>query len=102
MKQNNHLATIEEVPPDSEEHAVMARIFEQGGRNSRWFDEHAMELNVFNLYRGKHLAVSGCELFVADTILEVLRLAREKHPGECPYWFFIPLEKVSRIYAHQR
>ena len=67
--------------------------------NLLWFSEHAQELGVFKLHRGRFIAVSGGELFVGDSRAEVDRLAREKHPDELPHIRFIPREKLSRIYA---
>ena len=86
---------IEELPMPPE----MARLFEQAERNLLWFSEHAQELGVFKLHRGRFIAVSGGELFVGDSRAEVDRLAREKHPDELPHIRFIPREKLSRIYA---
>ena len=85
-----------------EEHDMppaLARLFEQARRNLRWFSEHAEELGVFKLYRGRYVAAAGGELFVADTPEEVRRLAREKYPDEMAHVRYIPREKLSRIYA---
>ena len=87
--------TIEEGPMPPE----MARLFEQAHRNLMWFSEHAEELGVFKLHRGRFIAVSGGELFVGDSRAEVDRLAREKHPDEMPHIRFIPRKKLSLIYA---
>lgn len=89
---------IEEGPMPPE----MARLFEQAERNLLWFSEHAQELGVFTLYRGRFIAVAGGELFVGDSRPEVERLARAKHPDEMPHIRFIPKEKLSRIYACER
>jgi hypothetical protein len=86
---------IEEGPPDPES----ARVFELAGRNRRWFNDHAMELQVFKLYRGRYLAASEGELFVGDSPEEVERLALEKHPEDVPHVRYIPREKAYRIYA---
>lgn len=90
------LPTIEEAPPD----AAMALKFTQAADNLRWLNEHAAELEIFMRHRGKHLAVAGGELFIADSANEALRLARERHPLNCPHLSYIPLEKVSRVYAN--
>ena len=87
---------IEELPPDPE----LERLFAEGERNLVWFGEHAEELGVFKLYRGRFVAASGGELFVGDSRTEVERLAREKHPHDLPYIRYIPREKLSRIYAY--
>ena len=86
---------IEELPPDPE----LERLFEQGRRNLLWLSEHAEELGVFKLYRGRFVAASGGELFVGDSRAEVERLAREKHPDEMPHIRYILREKRDRIYA---
>jgi hypothetical protein len=89
---------ITELPYDPE----FERVFLQAERNMVWLSDHAEELGIFKLYRGKHVAASGGELFVADTAQDVERLAREKHPDEVPHVRYIPREKAHRIYANQR
>ena len=80
----------------------LARQLELAKRNADWFDEHALELDVFNRYRGKFVAIAGGELFVADSASEARRLALEKHPDDCPHHRYIPKMKARRIYAYQR
>ncbi|MEW6131079.1 MAG: DUF5678 domain-containing protein [Acidobacteriota bacterium] len=89
---------IEDLPLTPE----MAEKFEKAKRNVKWFNDHAMELEVFKRYRGKYVASSGGELFVADTAEEVRRLAHDKYPDDLPHIRYIPKEKLSRIYACQR
>ena len=89
---------IEELPADPE----WTRRFERVGRNMDWWNEHAMEHEVFKRYRGRFLAVSEGELFVADSAEEVERLALEKHPDDVPFIHYIPREKTYRIYATSR
>ena len=89
---------IEEMPENPE----LERRFESARRNLLWFNEHAMELEVFKRYRGRFIAVAEGELFVGDSREEAERLAREKHPDDTPHIQFIPREKVYRIYACQR
>jgi hypothetical protein len=86
---------IKELPPDPE----LERLFAQALRNLLWFSEHAEELGVFKLHRGRYVAAAGGELFVGDSRAEVERLARAKHPDEMPHIRYIPREKLSRIYA---
>ncbi|HXG66658.1 MAG TPA: hypothetical protein VNO70_16275 [Blastocatellia bacterium] len=86
---------IEELPENPE----LERMFELAGRNVRWFNEHAMEIEVFKRYRGRYLAVSEGELFVGDSPEEVERLALEKHPNDVPHVRYILREKAYRIYA---
>src|SRR6266542_1100159 len=88
---------IEELPYDPE----FERLFRQAERNMVWLSEHAEELGIFKQHRGRYVAASGGELFVADSRAEVERLAREKHPDEMPHIRYIPREKAYRIYANQ-
>ena len=92
----NKTLVIEELPYDPE----FARVFQQAGRNLLWLDEHAEELGVFKLYRGRYVAAVGGELLIADTAEGIDRLAREKHPDEMAHVRYIPREKMSRIYAY--
>lgn len=78
-----------------------ARAFASARRNVMWFNDHVEELEIYERYRGKYVAASGGELFVADTPEEVRRLAREKHPDELEHLRYIQREKLSRIYACQ-
>jgi hypothetical protein len=94
---NGPLTFIERpMPPE------LGRMFEQSKRNADWFDEHAMELDVFNRYRGKYIAVAGGELFVGDSASEAFRLAKEKYPDDSPHRRYIPKTKARHIHAHQR
>jgi hypothetical protein len=61
-----------------------------------------MALEVFRRHRGRWIAVSEEEIFVAESAAEAERLAKERHPSDTPHVQFIPLEKVERIYANQR
>src|SRR5437762_2259972 len=83
---NNQKFIIEECPPDPE----ATRVFELAGRNRRWFNDHAMELRVFQFYRGRYLAASEGQLFVGDSPEEVEQLALEKHPEDVPHILYIP------------
>ena len=89
---------IEELPEDPQ----LTRILERARRNMLWFNEHAMELEVFTRNRGRFIGVSRGELFVGDSREEVARLAREKHPDDFPHIQYIPREKAYRIYACER
>jgi hypothetical protein len=80
----------------------LAHAFASAMRNVMWFNDHVVQLEVYKRYRGKYVAASGGELFVADTPEEVRRMAREKHPDELAHVRYIQREKLSRIYACQR
>lgn len=77
----------------------LQRQSEQFERNLAWFSAHAVELDVFNRYRGRHLAVAGGELFVGDSPEEVRQQAQVRHPEDHPFVHYILKEKAHRIYA---
>ena len=98
MQQTNQILTIEEAPMPPE----LQRQSEQFERNLDWFSAHAVELDVFNRYRGRHLAIAGGELFVGDSPEEVRQRAQQRHPDDHPFVHYILKEKAHRIYAFQR
>jgi len=53
----------EEGPEDPE----FKRVYEPAGSNVRWFNERAMELEVFNRYRICFITVSEGEIFLGDS-----------------------------------
>ena len=68
-------------------------------RNWAWFEAHAAE--IYAAHRGKCICIAGEELFVADTPEEALSLATTAHPhDDGRFTRLIPLERMSRIYAH--
>jgi hypothetical protein len=70
-------------------------------RNLAWFQDHALEIG--NTCRGKCICIAGQELFVADTPLEALRLARTAHPEDEGFFLhYIHKVRAPRIYAHPR
>ena len=70
-------------------------------RNWEWFTAHSAE--IYPLHRGKCYCVAGQELFVADTPLEALALAKAAHPeDDGRFTGYIRREKRTRIYAHRR
>jgi hypothetical protein len=78
-----------------------ARAWESAKQNRMWFNDHVMELEVYERYRGKYVAAAGGELFAADTSEEIHRLLREKYPDEVAHVRYIQREKLDRIYACQ-
>lgn len=84
---------ITEEPEDPE----LNRRMVQFRRNGEWLTEHGAF--VFERYRGRHIAVSKGEVFVADDAWEAQRLAKEKHPDDEPFMQHIPRERIERIYA---
>lgn len=70
-------------------------------RNFEWLARHAPE--VYEKYRGKHIAIAGEEVFAADTSEEALGLASTAHPeDEGRFVQYLPREKMARVYANQR
>jgi hypothetical protein len=82
--------------------AALAEIHAQHQRmrrNSDWLQAHIP--SVYAQHRGKHICVSGGELFVADTAEEALSQARTAHPDDDGLLLrYIPRERMERIYAH--
>src|SRR5437879_1966093 len=67
-------------------------------KNSDWLQAHIPE--VYSQHRGKCICIDGQELFVADTALEVIALAKKAHPEDNGYLMrYIPRGKMARIYA---
>ena len=70
-------------------------------RNFEWLARHASE--VYEKYRGRHIAVAGEEVFAADSSEEALALASTAHPEDQGRFVqYIPREKMVRVYANQR
>jgi hypothetical protein len=74
---------------------------ERFNRNSAWLAAHGPE--VYAQHKGRHICVAGEELYVADTALEAIALAKAAHPEDdgrlLKYLSPIP---GPRIYAYQR
>lgn len=90
--------TLEEVtnPVDL---AQVQRQREQFDRNFAWLQAHASE--VYANHRGKCICIAGEELFVADTPEQALALGASAHPDDDgSFVHYIPLEKLTRIYAY--
>ena len=89
-----------EIVTDPEENAKARALHQQFEANVAWLETHAAEVYA---HRGRHICIAGRELFVADSLDEVLAQATAAHPEDqgC-YVRYIPREKVPRVYAHQR
>src|SRR5690349_18954523 len=96
----NEPLTIEEVT-DLQVEREINRVIDLAGKNRQWFNDHAHGLNVFDLYRGRFIAVSEGELFFGETPEEVERMAQDNHPDDIPFIHYIPKEKAYRVYANQ-
>ncbi len=93
------IAVSEVTDPDE-----LRRARERDGqfdRNLAWFRPRAAE--IYAVHRGKHLCVSGQELFSGDSPGEVLGRARAAHPeDEGRFILYVPKEALERISAARR
>ena len=99
IRATHPVITMEEVtdPEELAKARVQDARFE---KNCAWFDAHAAE--IYKEHRGKVLCICGQELFVADTALEAVALARAKHPEDDGFFTrIIPKERAYRIYANR-
>ncbi len=92
-------AVVMTVVTDPEEIASFQARQAKFDRNCGWFETHGSE--IFAQHRGKYVCVAGQQLFVADSALEALDLARAAHPEDDGRFFkYIPKDKYPRIYAN--
>ena len=71
---------------------------ERADRNSAWLQAHVPE--IYSKYRGRYICVAGEELFVAETVAEVMALAKAAHPeDDGAILRYILKEKREMIYA---
>ena len=89
----------EQLSPEERAKANAQR--ERYERNLAWLEAHGRE--VYAQHRGRHICVAGQELFVADTVQEVLALAAAAHPEDDGrvLWYLSPFPG-PKIYANQR
>jgi hypothetical protein len=86
-----------ELVTDPVENAKANALAEQYDRNWAWLEAHASE--VYS-HRGKMICIAGQELFVGDTVEEVLAWAKANHPEDKGRLTrYIPKERGPRIYA---
>jgi len=86
---------------DPEEIARARAQRERADRNMAWLQAHAGE--VYSQHRGKHICIAGQELFVGNTVEEVVASARAAHPADDGLFVrYIPREKILRIYGSPR
>jgi len=90
---------IMEFVTDPEELARARKQREQFDRNAAWLQKHVPE--IYGQHRGKLICISGEELFVGDTVQDVVARATAAHP-EDEGWFtrYIPKERLYRVYAN--
>lgn len=90
--------TLEEVT-ETEDLAQAQQQHERFGRNFAWFQAHASE--IYANYRGKCICIAGEELFVAETPEKAFALGTAAHPdNDGSFVHYIPIEKMTRIYAN--
>lgn len=83
---------------DPEELASARARHERYMRNYAWLEANAKE--VFS-HRDKLICIAGQELFVGDSVEDVVRRAKAAHPEDDGYILeYIPLRRGARIYAH--
>lgn len=91
---------IEEVT-DPDELARFRRQNERARRNSEWLQTHWPELE--QRARGRHVAVTGQEAFIADTADEAYALATAAHPDDDGLLLkYVRVKQGPRIYANLR
>ena len=74
---------------------------ERADRNSAWLQAHVPE--IYSKYRGKCICVAGEELYVADTVAEVMALSKAAHPeDDGAILRYILKEKRAIIYVASR
>jgi len=89
---------LEEVTDPNEIAQARAR-FAQFDLNLAWLKANA--LKVYRENRGKAICIAGQELFVAETVHEVIAKANAAHPEDKGrFVHYIPKELVPRVYAY--
>ena len=80
---------------------AQARVeFAQFKRNNDWLEAHASE--VYS-HRGRYICIAGQELFVGDSVEDVLTRAKAAHPEDKGFFLsHIPKDRGRpRIYAYR-
>jgi hypothetical protein len=84
-----------ELETDPIKNAAAQRRDELFERNWQWLEAHATE--VYS-HRGKIICIAGQELFVGDTVEDVVARAKAAHPNdEGMFTRIIPRERGARI-----
>lgn len=95
MPENPIMMEIENDPVIWADAATRQAMFE---RNWAWLESNAAE--VYS-HRGKFICIAGQELFVGDSVDDVLHAAMTAHPGDQGrFTRYIPAQNIPRIYAH--
>ena len=73
---------------------------EHFNHNWEWFKGRATE--IYERFRGQCVVIAGEEIFSASSAEEAWALAKSEHPeDDGSFVFYIPREKVARVYAYQ-
>jgi hypothetical protein len=100
MPRNGVLEATMEIVTDPVELAKARVQRERFDRNAAWLQAHAHE--VYPKCRGKYMCIAGEQLFIGSSAKEALELGRTAHPDDNGAFVrYIPLDKLSRIYANQ-
>ena len=92
---------VDEPPANPVEIAKALEQRESFRRNLNWFEPRAAQ--IYDANRGKCICIAGEEVFVADSMQDSLRQARDAHPDDQGYLLLsVPMEKAIRIYASRR
>jgi hypothetical protein len=84
---------MEEVILTPAELAKVNERWQRYDRNAAWLQAHAHD--VYSQNRGKYICIAGQELFVADSVQEVLKLANQAHPeDDGRYLRYVPRENT--------
>jgi hypothetical protein len=89
---------VEEITNPVDRAQMQARR-ERFAKNSAWLEANAKE--VYR-HRGKMICIAGQELFVGDSVAEVVARAKAAHPEDDGFFTrYIPASKAARIYAYR-
>lgn len=95
---DNTNAVSIEVVDDPTVAAEMARRKDLFERNWAWLEANATE--VYS-HRGKFICIAGQELFVGDSVEEVLHAAQAAHhDDDGRFTRYIPSQRGPRVYAY--
>ena len=95
---NDYTPKVEMYEITDPEEAMKARVrHEQFERNWDWLEAHASEVYQ---HRAKFICIAGQELFVGDSVEDVLARAKVAHPGDHGFLTrYIPKNRGPRIYG---
>jgi hypothetical protein len=65
--------------------------FKKDEEDFHWLAEHSEEIG--QKYKGKYIAVINKEIFVGDSIEEVMQNAKLKYPERDPFVEYVPIKK---------